>query len=77
MAFVTYTEEKQKVVHEFSGPDPGYLGTSTMCVACAIILLREQDRLPFRGGVLTPGVAFARTSLKDYLQKNGITFTEK
>lgn len=36
------------------------------------------DRLiSFRGGVLTPGIAFARTSLKDYLEKNGITFAEK
>jgi len=77
MTFVTYTEEKQKLVYEFSGPDPGYLGTSTMSVACAIMLLREQDRLPIKGGVLTPGIAFARTSLKDYLEKNGITFAEK
>ena len=33
--------------------------------------------ISFRGGVLTPGVAFARTSLKEYLQKNGLTFAEK
>lgn len=48
MTFVTYTEEKQKLIYEFSGPDPGYLGTSTMSVACAIMLLREQDRLSIK-----------------------------
>jgi short subunit dehydrogenase-like uncharacterized protein len=31
----------------------------------------------YRGGVLTPAVAFGRTSLMNYLEKEGITFTQK
>jgi short subunit dehydrogenase-like uncharacterized protein len=34
-------------------------------------------RFFFRGGVLTPGAAFGRTILLDYLEKEGILFNRK
>ncbi len=48
MTFVTYTEDNQKLIHEFTGPDPRYLGASTMAIGCAIMLLKEYDRLPVK-----------------------------
>jgi hypothetical protein len=48
MTFVTHTEDKQKSIHEFTGPDAGYLGTSKMAIGCAIMLLKENDRLPVK-----------------------------
>ncbi len=48
MTFVTHTEDKQKTIHEFTGPDPGYLGTSTILIGCVIMLLKENDRLPVK-----------------------------
>ncbi|CAF3638298.1 unnamed protein product, partial [Rotaria sp. Silwood2] len=46
MTFVTYTENNQTLIHEMMGPDPGYTGTSELSIACAIMLLKENDRLP-------------------------------
>jgi hypothetical protein len=48
MTFLTHTENKEKTIHEFTGPDPGYLGTSKMAIACAIMLLKDNDRLPVK-----------------------------
>jgi hypothetical protein len=48
MTFVTHTEDKQKSIHEFTGPEPGYIATSIMSVACAIMLLKENERLPVK-----------------------------
>lgn len=48
MTFLTHTENNQKLVHEFVGPDPGYLGTSKMLIACAVMLIKENERLPVK-----------------------------
>lgn len=48
MTFVTHTENKQKLVYEFSGMDPGYIGTSKLLIGCAIMLLQQRDRLPLK-----------------------------
>jgi len=77
MIFVTYTEDKQKSIHEFTGVDPGYGGTAKMVLASAIMLLTENKRLPVKGGVLTPGAAFGRTTLINHLEKEGILFSRK
>lgn len=45
---MTYTEDNKKLTHEFTGPDPGYLGTSKLTIACALVLLKENDRLPVK-----------------------------
>ncbi|CAF2066324.1 unnamed protein product [Rotaria magnacalcarata] len=77
MTFVTHTENKQKLIHEFAGMDPGYIGTSKLSIACAIMLLQESDRLPTKGGVFTPAAAFGRTSLMKFLETEGFSFTKK
>ncbi|CAF5181298.1 unnamed protein product [Rotaria magnacalcarata] len=77
MTFVTHTENKQKLIHEFAGMDPGYIGTSKLSIACAIMLLQESDRLPTKGGVFTPATAFGRTSLMKFLETEGFSFTKK
>lgn len=62
---------------EVSGPDPGYEATSLMLVATAMTILREKDLCTGKGGVMTPGVAFANTKLIDRMVKRGMTFTVK
>jgi len=63
-----------KVIHEFAGPEPGYIATAKMLIACAMTLLEEQSRLPVKGGVFTPAFAFGRTTLMERLEKEGIVF---
>ncbi|XP_066961736.1 saccharopine dehydrogenase-like oxidoreductase isoform X2 [Macrobrachium rosenbergii] len=58
---------------KISGPDPGYGATSLMMVACAMTILREKQMCAGRGGVMTPGVAFAETSLIDRIVDRGMT----
>jgi hypothetical protein len=48
MTFITHTENKQKLIHEFAGPDPGYLATATMLIGSAVMLLKENERLPVK-----------------------------
>ncbi|CAG0914768.1 unnamed protein product [Notodromas monacha] len=60
---------------EVAGPDPGYVGTSICLVQSALTILKEKNKLPSQGGVYPPGAAFAKTSIIQNLQKNGVTFT--
>ncbi|XP_064120928.1 saccharopine dehydrogenase-like oxidoreductase isoform X2 [Macrobrachium nipponense] len=62
---------------KISGPDPGYGATSLMMVACAMTILREKQKCAGRGGVMTPGVAFAETSVIDRMVDRGMTVTVK
>ncbi|CAG8666090.1 3570_t:CDS:2, partial [Acaulospora morrowiae] len=43
------------------GPEPAYLATSIIAVASAQTLLKERQEIP--SGVITPGLAFGKTSL--------------
>uniref|UniRef100_A0A673HY69 Saccharopine dehydrogenase-like oxidoreductase n=1 Tax=Sinocyclocheilus rhinocerous TaxID=307959 RepID=A0A673HY69_9TELE len=62
---------------EITGPEPGYIATPITMVQAAITLLNEPHCLPNKGGVYTPGSAFARTTLIDRLNKHGIQFSLK
>ncbi|XP_054153469.1 saccharopine dehydrogenase-like oxidoreductase [Oppia nitens] len=57
----------------FEGKDPGYTVTSTCLVQSGITLIKEFDKLPKNGGVLTPGSAFSDTGIYDRLKANGIS----
>ncbi|KAG8189959.1 hypothetical protein JTE90_009098 [Oedothorax gibbosus] len=57
------------------GPDPGYISTAVCFVASAFIILNEEDKLPFNGGVFTPGAAFSNTSLMKKLEERGMKLT--
>uniref|UniRef100_A0A1B6G4X9 Saccharopine dehydrogenase NADP binding domain-containing protein n=1 Tax=Cuerna arida TaxID=1464854 RepID=A0A1B6G4X9_9HEMI len=70
-----YSEPPNKtIIGKVSGTDPGYGATSLMVLWCAITVLKETDKLPNKGGVFTPGAAFANTSLISELDKQGIEF---
>ena len=43
-------------------------------VQAAMVILKERERLPGSGGVITPGYAFAKTSLVDRLTSAGVPF---
>ncbi|KAL2098569.1 hypothetical protein ACEWY4_005049 [Coilia grayii] len=57
------------------GPEPGYVATPIAMVQAAITILNEPDSLPKKGGVYSPGAAFAKTSLVERLDKHGIKFS--
>ncbi|CAG7723461.1 unnamed protein product, partial [Allacma fusca] len=48
---------------EVSGYNPFYAGSAIMLIQSALTVLNEKDKMPGRGGVLPPGVAFAGTTL--------------
>jgi len=62
------------IVVKISGKDAGYGWTCTILLLAAVTILRESDKMPGRGGVYTPGVAFARTSLLEELDKHDAKF---
>lgn len=64
----------RKIVARIKGRNPGYGSTCVCVVAAAITVLSETENLPTDGGVYTPGVAFAETSLMKILHENGVTF---
>lgn len=79
-ATFTYTfvasvpEEKKKIITRITGPEIGYASTPICLVQAVYTLLQETDKLPEKGGVLTPGAAFAETSLMDRLSEHNIKF---
>ena len=56
-----------------AGGDPGYGETSKMLAEAALCLAQDGDRLPHRGGVLTPASALGRPFV-ERLQAQGIRF---
>uniref|UniRef100_A0A8B9GPG8 Saccharopine dehydrogenase-like oxidoreductase n=1 Tax=Astyanax mexicanus TaxID=7994 RepID=A0A8B9GPG8_ASTMX len=52
-----------------------YVATPIAMVQAAFTILNEPDSLPKKGGVYTPGAAFAKTTLIDRLNKHGIQFS--
>lgn len=64
----------KKIRASVTGPDPGYLTTSTCLVQSGLTVLREADKMPLTGGVFTPASAFSKTSLIERLTKNGVVF---
>ena len=52
----------------------GYGATCEYMVQSGLTILREKDMLPGNGGVLTPGYAFANTSIVKRLIERGCTF---
>uniref|UniRef100_W5K110 Saccharopine dehydrogenase-like oxidoreductase n=1 Tax=Astyanax mexicanus TaxID=7994 RepID=W5K110_ASTMX len=57
------------------GPEAAYVATPIAMVQAAFTILNELDSLPKKGGVYTPGAAFAKTTLIDRLNKHGIQFS--
>ncbi|GFQ90404.1 hypothetical protein TNCT_194111 [Trichonephila clavata] len=55
--------------------EPAYPFTAKCMVQAGLTLLKEQEKMPLKGGVLTPGVAFGKTTIQKRLEKSGLTFT--
>ncbi|XP_040568153.1 saccharopine dehydrogenase-like oxidoreductase [Lepeophtheirus salmonis] len=57
-----------------SGKNIGYGSTCELVVQSALSILEESNKMPDKGGVFTPGYAFANTSIVERLTKKGIPF---
>lgn len=62
------------IITKVSGRDPGYGFTATALVLSAITILQEADKMPGKGGILLPGAAFSKTSLRQELMSHGMKF---
>ncbi|KAK0174304.1 hypothetical protein PV327_010975 [Microctonus hyperodae] len=69
----TNSMDKQMIA-KVSGTNPAYGATCTMLMISALTVLREAHKMPNNGGVLSPGAAFAKTTLIDQLDKSNIKF---
>ncbi|KAG8199456.1 hypothetical protein JTE90_000323 [Oedothorax gibbosus] len=69
------TQPDKKMKLTITGPEAAYVLTSMCMVQAGITILEDKDKLPLEGGVLTPGVAFENTSLRQRLEKRGMIFT--
>ncbi|GBM84070.1 hypothetical protein AVEN_157685-1 [Araneus ventricosus] len=65
----------KKIKLTITGPEVGYALTTMCMVQAALTVLQDSDRMPFKGGVYTPGVAFENTRLQERLEERGVTFT--
>uniref|UniRef100_A0A674PJW9 Saccharopine dehydrogenase-like oxidoreductase n=1 Tax=Takifugu rubripes TaxID=31033 RepID=A0A674PJW9_TAKRU len=65
-------QPNSKIRTVVQGPECGYVATPITMVQAALTLLNEPSALPNKGGVYTPGAAFAKTTLIDRLKKHGI-----
>lgn len=67
------TPPTKKIITKISGPDPGYIATSTFLVHAAMTIIFDRQRLS-EPGVITPGACFRDTYLIDRLTKRNIKF---
>ncbi|CAK8695990.1 unnamed protein product [Clavelina lepadiformis] len=64
----------KKMTVRISAPEPGYIATPICLVQAALVILKETECLPPKGGVFPPGAAFCKTTLINRLQRNRINF---
>ncbi|XP_011312524.1 saccharopine dehydrogenase-like oxidoreductase [Fopius arisanus] len=64
----------KEMITKVSGRNAGYGATCTMVMMSALMILEDGEKMPESGGVFPPGAAFAKTSIIDELNKNGVTF---
>lgn len=70
-----YSYPPNKVIRtKVCGTNPGYGATCVALLVSAKTILQESDKMPGKGGYLTPGAAFAKTNIISELCKNGFTF---
>ncbi|GFR11327.1 probable mitochondrial saccharopine dehydrogenase-like oxidoreductase At5g39410 [Trichonephila clavata] len=69
------TKPDSRLKLTITGPEPAYPFTAKCMVQAGLTLLKEQEKMPLKGGVLTPGVAFGKTTIQKRLEKSGLTFT--
>lgn len=64
----------KEVLATVSGLNPGYGATVVALIHCGLTMLREQDKMPGTGGVMTTALAFSNTSLIQRLNENNLKF---
>ncbi|XP_058793881.1 saccharopine dehydrogenase-like oxidoreductase isoform X2 [Phymastichus coffea] len=70
-----YKEPPNKeLVTKVTGVNPAYGLTNTTLLISALMIVKESYRMPGSGGVLSPGAAFAKTSMVDDLMKYDLKF---
>lgn len=65
---------EQLIVGRWRGPEAGYAATSIILVQAAITILKERNVVAYKGGVITPGLAFEDTSLVERLRRHSVVF---
>ncbi|XP_073955234.1 saccharopine dehydrogenase-like oxidoreductase [Choristoneura fumiferana] len=71
---VEASKPNKKAVVTVKGVNPGYGATVTALLFSALTCLKESDKMPGTGGVLTTGAAFSKTDLIKNLNENNLTF---
>ena len=66
--------ETTEVTVTVKGRNVGYGSTCECLVQAALVILRENEKMPGNGGVYPPGYAFKDTTLVERLHENGVTF---
>ncbi|CAG5121242.1 unnamed protein product [Candidula unifasciata] len=69
------TKPNKTVITKVTGPEPGYVTTPICMTQVGVTLLKEQDKIPHKGGVVTAGAALWNTSIIDRLEKHNIHFS--
>jgi len=64
----------KRIVGKCSGPDMAYVTCAASALESAMVILKEQDKLPAVGGVFPPGAAFAKTTLRQRLERHGLKY---
>ncbi|KAI1289819.1 Saccharopine dehydrogenase-like oxidoreductase [Halotydeus destructor] len=62
----------KKIFGRITGPEFAYDATSAIFVQAAITILKERDSIKFEGGVLTPGLVFPATTLREHLARHDV-----
>ncbi|KAL1486606.1 hypothetical protein MTO96_031320 [Rhipicephalus appendiculatus] len=66
----------RSVTIRLTGPDPAYVTTAVCMVQVAVVVLKEQQKMVVKGGVLSPGVALDGTSFMERVLKRGFSLAE-
>lgn len=64
----------KKAMVTVSGKNPAYGATAVALLLSAKTILNEHSKMPSKGGVISPGMAFRDTSLIQQLKLNGFFF---
>ncbi|XP_075975993.1 saccharopine dehydrogenase-like oxidoreductase isoform X1 [Anticarsia gemmatalis] len=73
-ADIDKTKPNKRVMGKVSGVNPAYGATCVALLSSAIIILKESDKMPGTGGVMTTGMAFKDTTLINYLNENNLKY---
>ncbi|XP_059061509.1 saccharopine dehydrogenase-like oxidoreductase [Achroia grisella] len=73
-ADIESTPPNKMAIARVSGMNPAYGATVVALLHSAITILREKDKMPGNGGVLTTALAFNNTTLIQRLNENHLNF---